>query len=101
MSLTKHPNFPILANHLKLQFTGNRDLYRIALKRRFMQPAERTLARTMTLPCAACGALMHPFRGSYYAATCRLEDSLRCSRTVKASLEYWTVGKALGYDRFA
>lgn len=96
LSFTKHPLFAVLSPYMYLDPTGARGNVRIQLRRRKMPYGVRSQAAQLTMPCVACGEQMHPLRnGKYFAAACPLTKNISCSRTANASIEYWTVRKAL------
>jgi hypothetical protein len=95
-SFTKHPFFAELRPFMYLNPTGSHGNVRIQLRRRKMSTAIKRKLSQVTAPCVACGAEMHPLRnGRYFAATCPLTANISCSRTARASMEYFAIQKAL------
>lgn len=110
MSLLDYPESRIFLPSMRIEVYGRdgspqRPRFRIEFHAKSSVILAQALAFRMV--CVECGDLMHPFRvrrgeghgGSYFAASCPLEVSIRCSRTPAAALEYRAVRAAVDAAR--
>ena len=105
-SLLNHRGWPgRISPCLFLEYYGREGRQRIEVMREANDTVREYLLG-VRVRCAACGAIIHPFRrrvpskrgnktGLYYAASCATRDNYACSRSKATAQEYARVVAAL------
>lgn len=104
MSLLNRPDWKErILPLLKVEIYGRDGQGRMRVEARStLTPAQREYLLGLRCRCAKCGTEIAPFRDRrpagwaiYYAASCRLEDRVACSRSKESSAEYNRVAYAV------
>ena len=105
MSILTHPLWPVLRPFVTIQRYGRDTGPRGARWRiEIGKPADGILLRQLlaiVMPCVHCGRPIHPVRlrggrpGLYFAGTCGLDVTFKCSRSAAARQEYLVVKRAM------
>ena len=106
MSITDHVQWPTLRPNFRLELYGRDGGPDHPRARIEVTPITLSMQALLDvrMPCVACGLLIHPIRNRagrgnsrgvsghlYFAATCALDQNIKCSRSEAARREYLAV----------